>query len=69
MLKLMEVLGDMYNISISNPEFPYFNVTLVSKNIKILNEKIIIFSNTAMGRGMIIIEVTLILFLILNNQI
>lgn len=57
MMKLIETLSNMYNITISDHESPYFNVTLISKNIQILSEKIIKFSNTSMGRNIIFIKV------------
>lgn len=59
MMKLIQTFSKMYDISISDPEAPYFNVTLVSKNIQILSEEVIKFTNTSMGRSMIVVKVIL----------
>ncbi|CAD5206558.1 unnamed protein product [Bursaphelenchus okinawaensis] len=54
--KLYEVLGKMYNICQRNLGRPYYNVTLVSKNIRINYETIQNFSNSGMGRHMVIVR-------------
>lgn len=49
-------MAPMYNIFVQEPNIGYFCVTLVSKNIKIINNQSIAYANTSMGRGMLVVE-------------
>lgn len=51
------VLGKMYYIFKGSEEFPYYTVTLVSRNITITNNMIVPFESTGMGRNMLVVEV------------
>uniref|UniRef100_A0A914C9H6 5'-tyrosyl-DNA phosphodiesterase n=1 Tax=Acrobeloides nanus TaxID=290746 RepID=A0A914C9H6_9BILA len=54
--KLREVMAKMYTIIVGNEAFPYFVVTLVSKDIKIERYMNIPFTTTGMGRTMLVVE-------------
>lgn len=65
--KLHEALGNSYTIISGKHSYivnhipysePYFVVTLVSKKIKIVKHENIHYSNTTMGRSMLVVEVT-----------
>lgn len=54
--KMKKVLGSMYNIFKGNEGFPYYTVTLVSKNINIISNKVLNFDSSMMGRTMLLVE-------------
>ncbi|KAI1710722.1 5'-tyrosyl-DNA phosphodiesterase [Ditylenchus destructor] len=54
--QLRERMEKKYHIFISNPNFSYYCVTLVSKNIEIQSNEIIEFANTDMGRSAILVH-------------
>ena len=58
MSALTDLMESMYHIFISNPTFPYYCVTLVSKNIQIERHDILQFHDTSMGRSAIVVEVS-----------
>ncbi|KAI1711071.1 5'-tyrosyl-DNA phosphodiesterase [Ditylenchus destructor] len=56
MSQLRELMEKMYRIFVSNPNFPYYCVTLVSRNIEIQSNEIVEFAKTGMGRSAILVH-------------